>query len=246
MLFPPVSIFNAKLVPASHWMYRYEIGINLLIWLSARNWTLSRNSSCCLTWPPERRSVCVDWSSVQTCWTGSRRVAQPGLSETLQRGPGESLPPGAETNWQHLLCAVKIKITVRHQIISVTWRMLCVQWNETNPVLLVNDLTLLLSVNTRTHADKEFLCHKILQFLFTCIQNGRARRWGHFLLMLVLMEQWKKNIQQKNNNKTNSVLYLLFIYAEIINANSTANSQASGQEPGTQINPKVLQLFREG
>lgn len=43
-----------------------------------------------------------------------------------------------------------------------------------------------------------------------------------------------------------SLVYLLFILAEIIDASSTANSQASGEEPETKMNPEVLQLLREG
>lgn len=41
-------------------------------------------------------------------------------------------------------------------------------------------------------------------------------------------------------------MYLLLIEAEIIDASSTAYSQAGGEQPGTQINTKVAQFFREG
>lgn len=40
--------------------------------------------------------------------------------------------------------------------------------------------------------------------------------------------------------------HLLLILAEEIDAGSTAKGQAGGEEPGTQMNPEMLHLFREG
>lgn len=114
---------------------------------------LNRNLSICyLTWLLERRSVSAGWSTAQTCWRGSRGAGQPGSSETPQREPGESLPPEAETSRWHLLLA--IKITHGGQIEIVFNDKHCVQWHESNPLLLVNDLTHYGKV--MTHADTEF------------------------------------------------------------------------------------------